>query len=49
VVLLPDSGRNYIAKLFNDDWLRLGGILNADEEAAAYDWRATRPSVVAEP
>ncbi len=46
VVLLPDSGRNYVGKLFNDDWLRERGVLEADEEAIAYDWRATRPQVV---
>ena len=41
VVLVPDSGRNYIGKLYNDDWLRGAGILGADEQAAAYDWRMT--------
>jgi cystathionine beta-synthase len=41
VVLLPDSGRNYIAKLYNDDWLRKAGLLGADEQVADYDWRAT--------
>jgi cystathionine beta-synthase len=46
VVLLPDSGRNYVGKLYNDGWLREMGLLGADEEVAAYDWRATRPSVV---
>jgi cystathionine beta-synthase len=46
VVLLPDSGRNYIAKLFNDDWLRSRGLLEADEAVADYDWRETTASVV---
>jgi cystathionine beta-synthase len=46
VVLLPDSGRNYIGKLFNDEWLRGNGLLGIHEEAASYDWRATRPEVV---
>jgi len=27
VVLLPDSGRNYIQKLFSDDWMREQGFL----------------------
>ena len=27
VVLLPDSGRNYISKIFNDDWLAGEGLL----------------------
>ena len=46
VVILPDSGRNYVAKLYNDAWLRENGLLGADESAADYDWRATRPEVV---
>jgi cystathionine beta-synthase len=46
VVLLPDSGRNYIAKLFNDHWLRERGLLGAKEAVTAYDWRNTRASVV---
>ena len=32
VVLLPDSGRNYIAKLYNDDWLSEAGLIGADEQ-----------------
>jgi cystathionine beta-synthase len=27
VVLLPDSGRNYLSKIFNDEWLRAQGLL----------------------
>jgi len=46
VVLLPDSGRNYIGKLYNDKWLREKGMLRPNEAAADYDWRATRASVV---
>jgi cystathionine beta-synthase len=46
VVLLPDSGRNYVTKLYNDDWLREAGVLGADEEVADYDWRATQPERV---
>jgi len=46
VVLLPDSGRNYVGKLYNDEWLRENGLLGAVEQVADYDWRATRPSVV---
>jgi cystathionine beta-synthase len=46
VVLLPDSGRNYIGKLYNDAWLREAGILGPDEAVSDYDWRATRPEVV---
>lgn len=46
VVLLPDSGRNYVGKLYNDAWLRENRLLGADEEVASYDWRATSPAVV---
>ena len=46
VVLLPDSGRNYIGKLYNDAWLREVGIVGPDEAVSEYDWRATRPEVV---
>ena len=46
VVILPDSGRNYLGKLYSDAWLRERGLLGTDEEVADYDWRATTPSVV---
>ena len=46
VVLLPDSGRSYISKLYNDAWLREAGIIGPDEQVADYDWRASRPEVV---
>ncbi len=46
VALLPDSGRNYVGKLYNDGWLRHAGLLGPEEDAAAYDWRATRLEVV---
>ena len=28
VVILPDSGRNYLSKIFNDDWMRQHGFLD---------------------
>jgi cystathionine beta-synthase len=31
VVLLPDSGRGYISKIFNDDWMADYGFLTPDE------------------
>jgi cystathionine beta-synthase len=46
VVLLPDSGRNYVGKLYNDAWLRQVGLLGPDEPVSDYDWRDTQPSVV---
>jgi cystathionine beta-synthase len=27
VVLLPDSGRNYLSKIYNDEWLRANGLM----------------------
>ena len=49
VVLLPDSGRNYLGKLYNDDWLREAGLLGTDEQVADYDWRATAMSGAGQP
>ncbi len=46
VVLLPDSGRNYVGKLYNDEWLREKGLIGADEDPVAYDWRETALDVV---
>jgi cystathionine beta-synthase len=46
VVLLPDSGRNYIGKLYSDGWLREVGLLGADEQVGAYDWRSTQLDTV---
>lgn len=28
VVILPDTGRNYMSKLFNDDWMKKNGFLD---------------------
>jgi cystathionine beta-synthase len=46
VVVLSDSGRNYVGKLYNDRWLRDNGLLGPYEEVVDYDWRGSRPSVV---
>jgi cystathionine beta-synthase len=27
VILLPDGGRNYLSKLYNDEWMRVNGLL----------------------
>ena len=27
VVIFPDSGRNYLSKLYNDEWMRANGLL----------------------
>jgi cystathionine beta-synthase len=46
VVLLPDTGRNYLAKLYSDEWLRSVGLLGPTEVVADYDWRATSAEVI---
>ncbi len=37
VVLLPDSGRGYLSKVFNDEWLGRYGFLQSDSEATIGD------------
>jgi cystathionine beta-synthase len=46
VVLLPDSGRNYLGKLYNDDWLRSVSLLGQSELVTDYDWRTTQSRLV---
>ncbi len=42
VVLLPDSGRGYLSKIFNDTWMRSYGFLAADEGATVADVLRTK-------
>ncbi|WHT18699.1 cystathionine beta-synthase [Crossiella sp. CA-258035] len=35
VVLLPDSGRGYLSKVFNDSWMASYGFLTADHSSAS--------------
>jgi len=37
VVLLPDGGRGYLSKIFNDAWMRSYGFLPADDGATVGD------------
>jgi cystathionine beta-synthase len=37
VVLLPDGGRGYLAKIFNDTWMRSYGFSDVSEEATVRD------------
>jgi len=37
VVLLPDSGRGYLAKIFSDDWMSSYGFLHEDGEKTVGD------------
>ena len=38
IVLLPDSGRSYMEKIFNDDWMRANGFGDVVD-------RTTKPSL----
>lgn len=33
VTIMPDTGRNYLSKLYNDDWLRERGVLDVSRRA----------------
>ena len=35
VVLLPDSGRGYVSKIFNDEWMKQHGMLEAPKPSAS--------------
>ena len=37
VAILPDHGDRYLSKLFNDEWMRVNGFLDDDQEASAQD------------
>ncbi len=37
IVLLPDSGRGYLSKVFNDEWLSTYGFLQADTDRTIGD------------
>src|SRR5699024_9281492 len=37
VVLLPDGGRGYLGKIFNDEWMRSYGFLDDPEERTVSD------------
>ncbi|GIJ28594.1 cystathionine beta-synthase [Micromonospora qiuiae] len=44
VVLLPDGGRGYLSKIFNDDWMaRYGFLDNAGNEPMVADAFASKP------
>src|ERR671925_632600 len=53
VVLLPDSGRNYLSKLYNDEWMRNNGLLPTTGSATRIDvlladrhYAPERPAVI---
>ncbi|MBI2756877.1 MAG: cystathionine beta-synthase [Chloroflexi bacterium] len=47
VVLIPDTGRNYLSKLYNDEWMRTNGFLEQFPQHAVGDVfrSATRDSM----
>jgi len=53
VVILPDGGRNYLSKLYNDEWMRANGLLatagsvaRVADLLAARDAESDRPDVI---
>lgn len=42
VVILPDGGRGYLSKIFNDSWMRSYGFLSAGEGATVADVLRTK-------
>jgi cystathionine beta-synthase len=53
VVIFPDGGRNYLSKLYNDEWMRANGLLatagsvaRVAELLAARDAESDRPEVI---
>ncbi|WP_394554710.1 cystathionine beta-synthase [Agromyces sp. MMS24-JH15] len=47
VVLLPDGGRGYLGKIFNDKWMRAYGFGNAPEGHAVADLLAAKADHIA--
>jgi cystathionine beta-synthase len=43
VVLLPDSGKGYLSKIFNDEWMADYGFLQADGQQTIRDVLARKP------
>jgi cystathionine beta-synthase len=46
VVLLPDGGRGYLSKIFNDEWMADYGFLSPDDRAATVKEVLTRKGAV---
>ena len=44
VVLLPDGGRNYLSKLYNDEWMRVNGLLATTGAIARVATLLARPA-----
>ena len=48
VVLLPDSGRGYLSKIFNDDWMADYGFLSSSADTTVRDVLARKGAVLPE-
>ncbi|HEX6498010.1 MAG TPA: cystathionine beta-synthase [Micromonosporaceae bacterium] len=48
VVLLPDNGRGYLSKIFNDDWMARYGFLTTSAESTVADVLAGKSSSLPE-
>ncbi|MFT4220482.1 MAG: cystathionine beta-synthase [Microbacterium sp.] len=48
VVLLPDGGRGYLGKIFNDQWMRAYGFIGSDDRETVADVVATRATGIPE-
>jgi cystathionine beta-synthase len=48
VILLPDGGRGYLGKIFNDGWMRSYGFLPADEGKTVGDIVSTKNGLLPE-
>ena len=44
VVLLPDSGRSYLSKIYNDEWMRANGLLATTGAVVRVDDLLARPA-----
>ncbi len=44
VVLLPDTGRNYLSKMYNDEWMRANGFLEQFPAHAVREMVGARPA-----
>ncbi len=47
VILLPDGGRGYLGKIFNDRWMRSYGFLPAEQEKTVADIVGTKEAELA--
>ena len=43
-MILPDGGRNYLSKLYNDEWMRANGLLAATGAATRVEELLARPA-----